>query len=284
MQFNECHQKRVKKDHNQTDAKKDAEVNPNATTPVTTEAKEGNTTEANPEPETTKTDAIESEMRKQDLKNNLPEINRSKCDKCSKEFSSIWVLKAHREEIHKDVVPLDVVELFADEYRSEYEKKCALDDDNEGSTDQMNTNTSEIQQIASGANTVPSNTPPLSMSGNGMGNNSSSAAQADMAAANQMAAHLQFSQLLMRMGLAGMGMPLGMNMNMPFAAAAAMGLHPMGIPVMMAPHLDPMMAAAFNHPAAAAMVNPAAAPATSARATRPSLPVVMVGPRESSSG
>ncbi|KAH7637238.1 zinc finger homeobox protein 4-like protein [Dermatophagoides farinae] len=76
---------------------------------------------------------------------------------------------------------------------------------------------------------------------------------AEIAAANQMAAHIQFSQLLMSMGLAGMaaGMPMPPGMNVPFAAAAAMGIPPQLIPVMMA---DPMMAAAaaFNNPALAA--------------------------------
>ncbi|XP_054164441.1 zinc finger homeobox protein 4-like isoform X2 [Oppia nitens] len=257
MQFNECHQKRVKKDNNNSnEPKKDTDTNTNTTTPTTTgtQNNETNATEANSDSVANKTETNESEVKKSDLKNNLPEINRSKCDKCGKEFSSIWVLKAHREEIHKDVVPLDIVETFADDYRNEYERKCALEEENEASTDQINAN--DMQQIASGVNTNPSNTPPLSMANN-MVNSGSTPAQADMSVANQMAAHLQFSQLLMSMGLAGMGMPMNMgmnmNMNMPFAA---MGLHPPLIPVMMSPHLDPMIAAAFQHPGAAGMVNP----------------------------
>ena len=250
MQFNECHQKRVKKEVNQMDVKKD-DLN---STP--SEAKDN--TSANTDL-INKNEAKDSQPKSEDLKNNLPEINRSKCDKCQKEFSSIWVLKAHKEEIHKDVVPLEVVEVFADDYRNEYERKCALEEENDVSSDQMTSNINETPQIAAGANIGSSNTPPLSMANNMVSNNSS-ATPADMAAANQMAAHLQFSQLLMSMGLAGMGMPLGMNMNamnmnMPFAAAAAMGLHPQLMPVMMAPHLDPMMAAAYNLPGAAQMVN-----------------------------
>ncbi len=31
------------------------------------------------------------------------EIGKSKCPVCHKEFSSIWVLKAHSEEIHNQV-------------------------------------------------------------------------------------------------------------------------------------------------------------------------------------
>ncbi len=253
MQFNECHQKRVKKDQNQQETKKETDVNAN---PLI-ESKDNSTTNASSDT-LKKGENKELDTKKENERNNLPEINRSKCDRCHKEFSSIWVLKAHREEIHKDVVPLDVVELFADDYRNEYERKCALEDDNNGSPDHISANITETSQIASGNNVGQSNTPPLSMANN-MVNSSPVATPADMAAANQMAAHLQFSQLLMSMGLAGMGMPMGMNMNMPFAAAAAMGLHPPLIPVMMAPHLDPMMAAAFNHPAAAAMVSPATA-------------------------
>jgi uncharacterized C2H2 Zn-finger protein len=53
----------------------------------------------------------------------MPEIKRSKCPICSKEFSSIWVLKAHSEEIHKDVVPPEFLNKYVEELKSNLEKK-----------------------------------------------------------------------------------------------------------------------------------------------------------------
>lgn len=233
MQFNECHQRRVRRDQNQVEAKKEGD-----------NASESQVRD-NPSQNNGSGDAKEAEQT-EGSRVNLPEINRSKCDKCQKEFSSIWVLKAHREEIHRDVVPLDVVEQFADDYRTDYERKCA---EEEGGRSPEHA----AVEAAQAAGQVQS--PPVSMATTAA---SPVTTQADIAAANQMAAHLQFSQLLMSMGfnMAGMNMGVPMGMNMPFAAA--MGLHPPLIPVMMAPQIDPMMAAAFNHPAAA-MVNQGAA-------------------------
>ena len=50
--------------------------------------------------------------------NSIPEITKSKCPICNKEFSSIWVLKAHSEEIHKDMVPHDFLEKYVEELKS----------------------------------------------------------------------------------------------------------------------------------------------------------------------
>jgi len=55
--------------------------------------------------------------------NNLTDANKFKCDTCLKEFSSIWVLKAHKEEVHKDVVKMQTVQDFAEIYRKEFERK-----------------------------------------------------------------------------------------------------------------------------------------------------------------
>ena len=53
----------------------------------------------------------------------LPEVSKSTCQHCTKEFSSVWVLKAHCEEVHRDLVPLDFLEKYAQQFKSEYEKK-----------------------------------------------------------------------------------------------------------------------------------------------------------------
>ncbi|OTF83453.1 hypothetical protein BLA29_005750, partial [Euroglyphus maynei] len=233
--------------------------------------------------------------------NATPEINKCQCDICLKEFSSIWVLKAHREEIHKDVIPLDVVESFADEYRNEYERKFFNGNDDDDGDDTTNEQDSiannndknrqcnnESKRNNTGNNLSQSHHSSVESTMNQSVNDSieeqtsnmitadhmnqlaannlaqllpnlsSNATPAEIAAANQMAAQIQFSQLLMGMGLAGMaaGMPMPPGMNVPFAAAAAMGIPPQLIPVMMA---DPMMAAAaaFNNPALAAQLNQA---------------------------
>ena len=55
--------------------------------------------------------------------NNSEISNKSKCETCLKEFSSIWVLKAHKEEVHKDVVKMQTVQDFAEIYRKEFERK-----------------------------------------------------------------------------------------------------------------------------------------------------------------
>ncbi len=53
----------------------------------------------------------------------LPEVSKSTCAHCNKEFSSVWVLKAHCEEVHKDLVPLDFLEKYAQQIKCEIEKK-----------------------------------------------------------------------------------------------------------------------------------------------------------------
>ena len=49
--------------------------------------------------------------------NKLPELRKSKCPLCQKEFSSIWVLKAHTEEVHKVVVPPEFLQKYVEELR-----------------------------------------------------------------------------------------------------------------------------------------------------------------------
>lgn len=176
---------------------------------------------------------------------NLPEINRSRCDVCHKEFSSIWVLKAHKEEYHRQVVPLNVVETFADDYRKDYERRAAERAQAEANEEQSaqgeagqrrptptqtpsesqlaaaSASTSSTQNTATNQNTAAQINATMA---NAAANSAQQAPAGDMSVASQMAAQLQFSQLLMSMGLAGMGgMPMGMN-AMPFAAA--MGLPP----------------------------------------------------------
>lgn len=57
---------------------------------------------------------------------NASEVNKSMCQTCNKEFSSVWVLKSHCEEVHKDVVPLEYLEKYAQQLKSEIEKKTVV--------------------------------------------------------------------------------------------------------------------------------------------------------------
>lgn len=57
------------------------------------------------------------------LADQLPESSKSTCVHCNKEFSSVWVLKAHCEEVHKDLVPFDFLEQYAQQIKSEIERK-----------------------------------------------------------------------------------------------------------------------------------------------------------------
>ncbi|PRD32287.1 UNVERIFIED_CONTAM: zinc finger homeobox protein 3 [Trichonephila clavipes] len=229
MQFNENSQKRHKKE------------------------KENEKKEEQKENSSENKDSNEKDGQK---KLDLPEINRSTCSKCGKGFSSIWVLKAHQEEMHKDIVPIQNVEKFAEDFREDYERRNAsipvIDDANNmaeapspSSSGELSAGPSSTPATPSGATplSVPNAvTPPVTSLGSQMPDMASSVT------ANHMA-QMQFNQLLMSMGLSmGLPMPMnmGMNMNLPFAAA--MNMHPPLIPLMMPPPLDPLMASAFGHP------------------------------------
>ncbi|XP_054716559.1 zinc finger homeobox protein 3-like [Uloborus diversus] len=247
MQFNENNQRRRKSE------KKESEENclkENVNKTLDLSKPEVKSEEPNE-----KTDIVsKSEDEIKDTKPDLPEINRSVCHICTKEFTSIWVLKTHREEIHKEIVPFEFLEKFADIFRQDYDNRNAdqlqlqtcednLTDTNPP-TPNINCETPLCPTPSSISSTNPqlsSTTPPAS---------SASSQISDVPAsvtANQMAAQLQLNQFIMSMGL-GMGLPMGMNLNMPFAAAAAMNLHPPLIPVLLPPTMDPLMASAFNHP------------------------------------
>lgn len=65
----------------------------------------------------------EEEIEEDDV---IPELTRSTCQHCNKEFSSVWVLKAHCEEVHRDLVPREFLEKYAQQFKCEYEKKTVV--------------------------------------------------------------------------------------------------------------------------------------------------------------
>lgn len=77
-----------------------------------------------PPPSADDTDAARAEQ--EEIESNLPEVSRSTCQHCNKEFSSVWVLKSHCEEVHKDLVPLEFLEKYAQQFKTEYEKKTVV--------------------------------------------------------------------------------------------------------------------------------------------------------------
>ncbi|KFM67159.1 Zinc finger homeobox protein 4, partial [Stegodyphus mimosarum] len=249
MQFNENNQRRKKVERKEIEEGQSRENQSKCGEPNKDDTKIEEMRNA-PSSDETKTE----DESKEDIPD-LPEINRSVCHICSKEFTSIWVLKTHREEIHKEIVPFEFLEKFADSFRIDYDKRNADQlllppvcdenlNDTSPPTPSVNSETPLCQTPSSASSSnqqIPSVTPPTTSISSQLSDVPSSVT------ANQMAAQLQFNQLLMSMGL-GMGLPMGMNLNMPFAAAAAMNLHPPLIPVLLPPPMDPLMASAFNHP------------------------------------
>ncbi|PSN40319.1 hypothetical protein C0J52_24542 [Blattella germanica] len=177
---------------------------------------------------------------------------------CRKEFSSVWVLKAHCEEVHRDLVPPEFLEKYAQQFKSEYEKKSvvvtAATSTTPTGTPVVSTPTGQHSVSTSTSTTTDSIPATLSTSmaaavaaaASGMGGPGSASASAgnansnlsmslaqqmsEMQAALNVMAASQLQQQLqqfgnpMMMGMAGLGMglPLGLNMN----ALAAMNLQP----------------------------------------------------------
>lgn len=108
MQFNENHQRRQRKEREETE-KLLSEIS--------------STTQAPDESHEEQTEPEKIEVKVEEDLVDLPEVAKSTCQHCNKEFSSVWVLKAHCEEVHKDLVPLDFLEKYAQQIKCEYEKK-----------------------------------------------------------------------------------------------------------------------------------------------------------------
>jgi AT-binding transcription factor 1 len=198
----------------------------------------------------------------------FPELAKATCQYCKKVFSSVWILKSHCEEIHQNVISMEILENFAEAFRGEYLKKVEAaeaagekdaEDSKETAPNPKNTSSSNAEQGGGVVPTAPStptaSTTPASSADSVSGNNSASAAghgssNIPMSLAQHMndvqnainamaASQLQnFNPMLhpMMMASLGMGLPLGLNMN----ALAAMNLQPPLVPMMMPPQFDQM--------------------------------------------
>nr|CAD7255972.1 unnamed protein product [Timema shepardi] len=110
MQFNENHQRRQRKERE--------EENEAPPPPMPSSL-----TLQQPE---TQPEGVVVKIEVEDVpEQDLPEVAKSVCQHCRKEFSSVWVLKAHCEEVHRDLVPPEFLEKYAQQIKSEYEKKGA---------------------------------------------------------------------------------------------------------------------------------------------------------------
>lgn len=167
---------------------------------------------------------------------------KSTCQHCNKEFSSVFVLKTHCEEVHKDKVPLEFLEQFAEQFKSEYERKSGAPNSPRAASPAPQSERSSSPR-ADGAG-----------SGNGDTPNGSSEAQAGALLAAQvqeMQAALNMLQLQQQLGqlhpmvaqMLSLGLPLGLNMG----ALAAMNLQPPLVPLMLPP--PPFDAMPFGHDA-----------------------------------
>lgn len=155
---------------------------------------------------------------------------KSKCQHCNKEFSSVFVLKTHCEEVHKDKVPLEFLEQFAEQFKSEYERKSGPP------------NSPRAGSPAPQGDRSPSPRGDGDNSVNNDSENGSGEAQAGALLAAQvqeMQAALNMLQLQQQLGnlhpmvaqMLSLGLPLGLNMG----ALAAMNLQPPLVPLMMPP-------------------------------------------------
>lgn len=129
MQFNENHQRRQRREREENErllaqiqsstqfVSEEAVTAADSSTssPIVEIRSEG--------PTETILDAIPDKDNTVPLADQLLESSKSTCAHCNKEFSSVWVLKAHCEEVHKDLVPFDFLEQYAQQIKSEIERK-----------------------------------------------------------------------------------------------------------------------------------------------------------------
>ncbi len=155
----------------------------------------------------------------------LPEINKCVCSTCHKQFSSIWVLKAHQEEVHHQIVPIKFVENFSQKFKEDYDKKQQSCVTSVTDATEKSCETPSVSAAPSLGDSKPPSMPSLDEAALAM---SYPNLGLDLATAQAM----QMMQMPMFMnsmipGMPGLGMPMGMNMIPPL------------IPPMMPPDMYP---------------------------------------------
>lgn len=154
---------------------------------------------------------------------------KSTCQHCNKEFSSVFVLKTHCEEVHKDKVPLEFLEQFAEQFKSEYERKSGAPNSPRAASPAPQGERSPSPRVDNNGN--------FSENGNTQGDTQAGALLA--AQVQEMQAALNMIQLQQQLGqlhpmvaqMLSLGLPLGLNVG----ALAAMNLQPPLVPLMLPP-------------------------------------------------
>jgi len=152
----------------------------------------------------------------------LPELKRCTCTKCSKEFSSVWVLKAHEEEVHSTVLPIDSVEEFARQLRVHYDSRHAAA---ATASTEFRPGSEQPSKTKKTDSVTPGAVPQTSDTGGARSTRvTSGQLAADLAAMQQAAAQLMHLPLMMGM----MGAATGPAAPPPAATA---GMLPMMLPL-----------------------------------------------------
>ncbi|KAL4234053.1 hypothetical protein ACF0H5_005707 [Mactra antiquata] len=127
MQFNEFNQRQIKKEKEEENKEKESlkeAIKENGIEDSSDKVDESNKEESNEKMTNGETSDDKTVVKEEKDENiDLPEMNKSKCSHCGKQFSSVWVLKAHEEEVHKEIVPLEIVEEVGDQFKNDFEKK-----------------------------------------------------------------------------------------------------------------------------------------------------------------
>ncbi|KAJ9578428.1 hypothetical protein L9F63_005348, partial [Diploptera punctata] len=129
MQFNENHQRRQRKEREEEEMMMAVANNP---TPAIEEQEQQQQSQQLQQQQQQQQQQSQQQQQQpqQPLQPeqpaDLPEVAKSVCQHCRKEFSSVWVLKAHCEEVHRDLVPPEFLEKYAQQFKSEYEKKTVV--------------------------------------------------------------------------------------------------------------------------------------------------------------
>ena len=160
---------------------------------------------------------------KENVNMDMPEINKSVCRTCNKQFSSIWVLKAHQEEVHKEMIPIQYVESFSHTFKKDYEKKqaaaaaaaaaavAATEQSMQQQTEAIKTEVIETQKV-------------------NQSNKEESTKPIQPVLPPNMATHLAAAQAAQMMQMPMLDM-MSLQMNMPMAMTMAPPLLPMMMPL-----------------------------------------------------
>ena len=219
MQYNENRQRSRKNvEHNQSAENSAKPSNVNEETVSQTSAnKEESTTTTSEEKVEGGGDAPEA------LKGgHLPELKRCTCTKCSKEFSSVWVLKAHEEEVHSAVLPIDSVEEFARQLRIHYDSRQTAATTTSEFRPSLEPSSSAVRATKKTETTTATAVVPQTSESARVSRMTSGQLAADLAAMQHAAAQLMHLPLMM--GL--MGAASG-----PATPAATAGMLPMMLPL-----------------------------------------------------